>query len=37
VKDHMPDGRGASVWAVLSAGIGEYVQVGVWYAVWHML
>jgi hypothetical protein len=33
VKDHMSDGRAASVWAVLPAGIGEYGQVGVWYVV----
>jgi hypothetical protein len=33
VKDHISDGRAASVWAILPAGVGKYGQVGVWYAV----
>jgi hypothetical protein len=33
VKDHTSDGRAASVWAILPAGVGKYAEVGVWYAV----
>ena len=33
VEDHVSDGRAASVWAILPAGVRKYGQVGVWYAV----
>jgi hypothetical protein len=33
VEDHISDGRAASVWAIVPASIGEFGQVGMWYAV----
>ena len=33
MKNHVSDGRAASVWAILPAGVGKYSQVGVWYVM----
>ena len=33
VENHVSDGRMASVWAILPAGIRRYGEVGMWYAV----
>ncbi len=33
MKNHISDGRAASVWAILPAGVGKYGEVGMWYAV----
>ncbi len=33
MKNHISDGGVASVWAILPAGVGKYVEVEVWYAV----
>ena len=33
MEDHVPNGRAASVWAILPAGVRKSGQVGVWYVV----